>query len=102
MSSGPESKKQLGKIMLQQKLVSADVLQEMLDDQKREPGSRLASSAARKGRVSMLDALRALAEQHRVEAVDLTEEVVALSVLRLIPVEIAREHSVFPFRLTGD
>ena len=40
MSGGPESKKQLGKIMLQQKLVSADVLQEILDDQKREPGSR--------------------------------------------------------------
>jgi DNA-binding response OmpR family regulator len=89
--------------MLQQKLVSADELQEMLDDQKREPpGSRLASTAARKGRLTMLDALSALAQQHGVPAVDLTEEIVALGVLRLIPAEMAREHAVFPFRLEGE
>jgi CheY-like chemotaxis protein len=97
-----DSKKQLGKIMLQQKLVSQDVLQEILDEQKREPGSRLASTAARKGRITMLDALRALAEQHGVPAVDLTGQVVQLATLRLIPEEIARERSVFPFRTDGE
>lgn len=102
MGGGSESKKQLGKILLQQKLVSADELQEILDDQKREPGSRLASTAARKGRLSMLDALQALSAQHGVPAVDLSCEVVPLSVLRLIPVEIARERTVFPFRLEGE
>jgi CheY-like chemotaxis protein len=102
MSGGPESKKQLGKILLQQKLVSADSLQEMLDDQKREPGSRLASTAARTGRVSMTDALRALSEQHSVPFVDLTEQIIPLATLRLIPIEIARERFVFPLRLEGE
>jgi CheY-like chemotaxis protein len=102
MGGSSDSKKQLGKILLQQKLVSPDELQEMLDDQKREPGSRLASTAARTGRLSMQDALRALAEQHDVPGVDLTEQVIALGMLRLIPIEIAHERCVFPLRLDGD
>src|SRR5262245_24239584 len=102
MGGGSDSKKQLGKIMLQQKLVSPDELQEILDEQKREPGTRLASTAARKGRVTMLDALRALSEQHGVPEVDLTDQVVPLSILRLLPSEIARERVVLPFRLEGD
>jgi DNA-binding response OmpR family regulator len=102
MGGGSESKKQLGKILLQQKLVSPDELQEILDDQKREPGERLASTAARTGRLSMLDALSALAEQHGVRPVDLSSEVIALGVLRLVPVEIAHERAVIPFRLEGE
>ena len=102
MGGGSESKKQLGKILLQQKLVSADQLQEILDDQKREPGSRLASTAARKGRVTMLDALRALSEQHGVPAADLSSEIVALALLKLIPLEMAHERGVFPLRVEGD
>jgi DNA-binding response OmpR family regulator len=102
MGGGSESKKQLGKILLQQKLVSADELQELLDDQKRDPGARLASTAIRAGRLSMLDALRALSEQHGVPPVDLSAQVIPLSVLRLVPVEIAHERSVMPFRLEGE
>ena len=102
MGGGSESKKQLGKILLQQKLVSVDELQEMLEDQKREPGSRLASSPRRAGRLSMKDALRALSEQHDVPGIDLTEQVVALAMLRLIPAEIAHERCVFPLRVEGD
>jgi DNA-binding response OmpR family regulator len=101
MGGGSESKKQLGKILLQQKLVSADVLQEILDDQKRD-GSRLASAAARKGRVTMLDALKALSEQHGVPAVDLSGEVIALSALRLVPIEMASERALMPVRLDGE
>ncbi len=102
MGGGSESKKQLGKILLQQKLVSHDELQGILDDQKREPGERLASAAARKGQLSMLDALSALAEQHGVPSVDLSSEVISLGVLRLVPVEIAHERVVIPFRLEGE
>jgi len=102
MGGGSDSKKQLGKILLQQRLVSADALQDMLDEQKREPGSRLASTAARRGRVSINDALHALSEQHGVPAADLSEVVIALSTLRLVPVEMAREHGVLPIKVDGD
>jgi DNA-binding response OmpR family regulator len=101
-SGGGESKKQLGKILLQQKLVSPDDLQEMLDEQKRDPGARLASTAARRGRIAVADALRALGEQHGVPPVDLAEVVIPLSILRLIPVELAREHALLPFRVEGE
>jgi CheY-like chemotaxis protein len=102
MSGGSDSKKQLGKILLQQKLVSQEELQGLLDEQKRDPGARLASTAARKGRVTMSEALSALSEQHGVQAVDLSELVVPLGLLRLIPVEMARERAVFPLRIQDD
>jgi CheY-like chemotaxis protein len=102
MGGGSESKKQLGKILLQQKRVNSEQLQEILEDQKRNPGSRLASTAIRRGRLTTLDALKALAEQHGVPPVDLSTEVIALSVLRLVPVEIAHERAVFPLRLEGE
>lgn len=102
MGGGSESKKQLGKILLQQKLVSPDELQEMLDEQKRDPRKRLASQAALRGRVSIADALQALSEQHGIGAIDLTEQVVPLALLRLVPIEMAEEHIVFPVRLEED
>jgi len=102
MGGGSDSKKQLGKILLAQKLVSADVLQDMLDEQKRDPGSRLGTVATRRGRVSVHDALHALSEQHGVPPVDLAELVIPLSMLKLVPVEMAREHALLPFKLDGD
>jgi DNA-binding NarL/FixJ family response regulator len=102
MGGGSDSKKQLGKILLAQKLVSADVLQDMLDEQKRDPGARLGSVATRRGRVSVHDALQALSEQHGVPPVDLAELVIPLSLLKLVPVEMAREHALLPFKVDGD
>lgn len=98
-SSGP--KKQLGKIMLAQKLVTADELSGMLEEQGKR-GGRLASTAAREGRITITDALRALSEQHGVPAVDLRRQVIPLANLQLIPIEIAREHLVLPVKLHGE
>lgn len=100
-NSGSSHRKQLGKIMLQQKLVTADELEGMLDEQGKR-GGRLASTAARTGVITVTDALRALSEQHGVPAIDLSRQVVPLSNLLLIPVEIAREHKVFPVRVQGE
>ena len=98
-SSG--SKKQLGKIMLQQKLVTADELTGMLEDQNKR-GGKLASTAAREGKVSVTGALRALSEQHGVPAIDMRRQIVPLVSLQLIPVELAREHIVMPIKVQGD
>jgi DNA-binding response OmpR family regulator len=101
MGDSSGSKKQLGKIMLQQKLVTQDELDGMLDEQDKR-GGRLASTATRDGKVTVTDALRALSEQHGVPAIDLRRQVVPLSNLMLIPVELAREHLVLPVRVHGD
>jgi DNA-binding response OmpR family regulator len=101
MGDSSGSKKQLGKIMLQQKLVTADELNGMLEEQEKR-GGRLASTAAREGRITVTEALRALSEQHGVPAIDLRRQVVPLVNLQLIPVEIAREHMVLPVKVQGE
>jgi DNA-binding response OmpR family regulator len=101
MGEGSGSKKQLGKIMLQQKLVTANELEDMLDEQGKR-GGRLASTAARDGKVSVTEVLRVLSEQHGVPAIDLSRQVVPLSNLLLVPVEMAREHVVLPVRVHGE
>ncbi|MET0391408.1 MAG: response regulator, partial [Polyangiales bacterium] len=101
MGDSSGSKKQLGKIMLQQKLVTADELTGMLEEQVKR-GGRLASTAARDGKVSVTGALRALSEQQGVPAIDMRRQVVPLANLQLIPVEIARERIVLPVKVQGD
>jgi CheY-like chemotaxis protein len=101
MGDSSGSKKQLGKIMLAQKLVTADELTGMLEEQERR-GGRLASTATREGKITITDALRALSEQHGVPAVDLRRQVIPLAILQLIPIEIAREHVVLPVKVHGD
>ena len=101
MGDSSGSKKQLGKIMLQQKLVTADELSGILEEQVKR-GGKLASTAAREGKITVVDALRVLSEQHGVPAIDLRRQVVPLANLQLIPVEIAREHMVFPVKIQGE
>jgi DNA-binding response OmpR family regulator len=101
MGDSSGSKKQLGKIMLQQKLVTPDELSGMLEEQHRR-GGRLASTAAREGKITVTAALRALSEQHGVPAIDLRRQIVPLVNLQLIPIEIAREHVVLPVKVQGD
>jgi len=101
MSDSSGSKKQLGKIMLQQKLVTVDELTGILEEQHRR-GGKLASTAAREGKVSVTGVLRALSEQHGVPAIDLRRQIIPLVNLQLIPIEIAREHVVLPIKVQGD
>jgi DNA-binding response OmpR family regulator len=101
MGDSSGSKKQLGKIMLQQKLVTQDELTGILEDQHRR-GGKLASAATRDGKVSVPGALRALSEQTGVPAIDLRCQIVSLTNLQLIPLEIAREHVVLPIKMQGE
>lgn len=101
MGDSSGSKKQLGKIMLQQKLVTPDELTGILEDQHKR-GGKLASAATRDGKVSVPGALRALSEQTGVPAIDLRCQIVPLVNLQLIPLEIAREHVVLPIKVQGE
>lgn len=101
MSEETGSRQKLGKIMLRQKLVTSDELQELLAD-KRDPSARLASKAIAAGKVTETGALRALSEQQGVPAVDLRQIVIATELLALIPQEIATQHLVLPIAVQGD
>lgn len=100
--SGPEEKKQLGKILLKQKLVTPRELEGLLEEQKKVPGQRLASAAAQSGRVGGVDLLRALSEQHGVSGIDLGQVVVPLANLKLVPLDVARQYLILPFSVKED
>ncbi len=95
--TGAGEKKQLGRILLQQRLVSASMLDGLLEAQRASPDTRLASLTAASGHVAEVDLLRALSEQHGVPGIDVTQVVVPLENLALIPLEIAKQHGILPF-----
>lgn len=95
-------KKQLGKILLKQKLVTPEELDELLARQRAEPGTRLASAAVQSGKVREVDLLKALSEQHGLPGIDLQQVVVPLANLRLIPEEIAKQHLILPILVKDD
>ncbi len=100
--NGAGEKKQLGRILLQQRLVSASKLDELLETQRATPGARLASLTAASGEVAELDLLRALSEQHGVPGLDVAQVVVPLEHLALVPREIAKQHSILPILVRDD
>jgi DNA-binding response OmpR family regulator len=101
MSDSSEGKKQLGRILLQRKLVTADELDGLLEQQ-RTQGSRLASTVARSGMVDSTDLLSALSEQQGLPGVDLRRINIDLTCLALVPVDIARQHAILPLLAKDD
>ena len=99
--SAPNDKKQLGKILLKQRAVSPAELDRLLEEQKANPGSRLASVAANAG-VDEVELLRALSDQHQVPGIDLSQLVVPVSNLKLVPLEVARQYLILPFSLSDE
>jgi CheY-like chemotaxis protein len=91
-----EDRKQLGKILLKQKVVSPAKLDDLLEKQRQVPGTRLASAAIKAG-AAEVDVLRALSEQHQVPGIDLNQVVIPVSNLQLVPPEVARQYFILPF-----
>jgi len=100
--SGAGEKTQLGRILLQQRLVSASKLDALLETQRAQPGTRLASLTAASGDVAELDLLRALSAQHGVPGLDVAQVVVPLENLALVPREIAKQHAILPILVRDD
>ena len=97
-----DEKKQLGKILLKQKLVTPQELDRLLEEQRRSPGARLASTAQKSGQVAGKDLLKALSEQHGLPGIDLAQVVIPLDNLSLIPVDIAKRHLILPILVKED
>ena len=98
-----DEKRPLGKILLQRKLVSQQELDAALKAQKRSPTpAPLASQLVDDGTVKEVDALKALSEQHGVPGIDLTQIVIQLDHLDVIPRQLAETHRVLPVLVRGD
>ncbi len=96
----PGDKKQIGKILLEQRAVSPAQLEKALAE--RPAGSRLASRLAAQGIVSDLDALKALSEQHGIPGIDLGQICLRLEDLEVLPQEIAEKHLILPVLVRDD
>ena len=100
-----DDKKQLGRILLQQKLVSQRDLDQALNEQVHqspEHPTPLASRLADRGVLTEVDALRALSQQHGVPGIDLTQVAILVEHLDLIPREIAEAHLILPALVRDD
>lgn len=91
-------KKQLGRILLKQKAITPDQLEQALS----EPGGRLASRLTEHGTITGLAALKALSEQHGIPGIDLDQVCVNLADLVLLPREIAEKHLILPVLSRGE
>lgn len=92
-------KKQLGRILLKQKAVTPQRLDQALESQ---GGGRLASRLLQEGAITRIAALKALSEQHGIPGLDLDQVCVKLSDLELLPREIAERHLILPVLSRGE
>jgi DNA-binding response OmpR family regulator len=98
-----DEKRPLGKILLQRKLVSQQELDAALRVQKRSVApAPLLSQLVENGTVSELDALRALSEQHGMPGIDLSQVVIVLEHLDVVPRELAETNRILPVLVRGD
>jgi DNA-binding response OmpR family regulator len=98
-------KKQLGKILLKQKLISQADLDAALREQQRAPvdkGQPLASALTQSGVVSETDALRALSEQFGLPGIDLNQVAILLDHLDVVPREVAVAQRLLPVLVRED
>ncbi len=98
MTSG--SRKQIGRILLQQKALSPQQLEQALAD--KATGHRLASRLMEQGTISDVSALKALSEQHGIPGIDLGQICLKLEDLDLLPREIAEKHLILPVLVRDD
>jgi DNA-binding response OmpR family regulator len=98
-------KKQLGTILLKQKLISQADLDAALREQQRAPldqGKPLASQLTQAGLVSETDALRALSEQFGMPGIDLNQVAILLEHLDIVPREVAIAQRILPVLMRDD
>lgn len=93
-----QGKKQIGRILLQQRALSAEQLEKALH----EGGGRLASRLIESGTISDVAALKALSEQHGIPGIDLGQICMRLEDLELLPREIAEKHQILPVLVRED
>lgn len=90
----------LGEILLEQGLISEDMLAQALEEQQKD-GKRIGSTLMKLGFVKEEELLKALSKHFGIKSVDLREYELDESLLKLIPSEIAGKYLVVPVNRFG-
>ncbi len=93
-------KKRLGDILLQAGMVTPDQLSKAIESQ-RKTKERLGKSLIRLGFITEENLIKTLARQLKINYVNLKEEKIDSSLLKLIPEKVARRHLVLPLTKMG-
>jgi DNA-binding response OmpR family regulator len=101
MSERSDSKKKLGRILLQRKLVSPEDLDDVLTRQ-RSDSTRLATIVADLGKADTGELAAALGEQQGIAPVDLDHAIIPIDALKHVPQDLARHLHVLPLAVEGD
>jgi DNA-binding response OmpR family regulator len=96
-----ETKKPLGRILLQQRSITEQELTSALD-KSRTSGQPLATQLTEQGAISEIEALKALSEQSGVPGIDLSQVCIRLSELSVLPREVALRHRLLPVLARDD
>ncbi len=92
----------LGKLLLGAKLITEQQLTEALATTKQKGGGRLGSTLVKMGFVEEEKLLGFLAQQYRVQAVDLKMyQNIDPAIIKLVPVELVKKHMVLPLKRVG-
>ncbi len=98
---GNKSRKKLGEILLEQKVITEDILRQALSDQK-VTRQRLGEILIERGWVRAEDINTALARQMEIETVSLADYVIDQQILSMVMEEEARKYKLMPLFKTGN
>jgi type IV pilus assembly protein PilB len=90
----------LGQLLITSNIITEEHLKEALDLQRRE-GGRLGSNLVKLGFITEEKLVAFLSRQYGVPAIDLSDYKIDLSLLKLIPVEMARKYFIVPVARVG-
>ncbi|GIW91137.1 MAG: type IV fimbrial assembly protein PilB [Pirellulaceae bacterium] len=89
-------------ILLRRGIISLDQLSEAEQMAREQKGMTVADCLVRLGYASGEEVMRAMAEFHGLEYVDLNEVSIPAEIIELVPESVARENVVLPLSLDGD
>jgi type IV pilus assembly protein PilB len=95
------TKKSLGEMLIEEKLITPEQLQNVLDIQ-RQKGGRLSDILLKQGLVKTEELAVILSIQLNLPLIDLKRHTVQPQALRLIPEEMARKHMLIPMDIVND
>jgi len=95
------TKKGLGEMLVEEKLITAEQLENALDQQQRQ-GGKLSEILVNQGLIKTEELATVLSVQLNMPLIDLTRHVVQPNALQLIPEDMARKHTLIPLDVVGD
>ena len=90
----------IGELLIEENVITAEQLEAALKYQ-RKNGGRLGSVLIRLGYVYDDDITSVLSKKYSVPSIDLNDFEIAASVIKIIPIEVARKYLILPLNLVG-